>query len=195
MWRPGHGRSRPLGTGDAEPAASRQFGDDSQVCKGHRWNLREHHPDQRLDEHREALPLIGGDAPEPVCSAGFDPGLGSILSSFALAGEALQVLVGQVLNPVNPGTSGEELGAAKKVSCLIEMAVVQERLGGIERDLRAGGRGGDKLVVDARCQVGPARPREDLGAPGVEGAPARIGAQPSGLFQPVECFLGLFALH
>jgi hypothetical protein len=102
------------------------------------WNLREHDPDQRLDEHREAVPLIGGDASEPVFSAGFDPGLGSNLGSFVLAREALQVMVRHVLDPRNPGASGEFEGATEKVSGLIEMAVVQKRLGGIERDLRAG---------------------------------------------------------
>jgi len=101
-------------------------------------NLREHDPDQRLDEHREALPLIGGDGSEPVFSAGFDPGLGSNLGAAVLAGEALQVMVRHVLDPRNPGASGELEGATKKVSCLIEMAVVQECLSGIERDLRAG---------------------------------------------------------
>ena len=47
-------------------------------------DLREHDPDQRLDEHREALPLIGGDGSEPVFSAGFDPGLGSNLAQSSL---------------------------------------------------------------------------------------------------------------
>ena len=105
------------------------------------------------------------------------------------------MMVRHVLDPRNPDASGEFKGATKKVSCLIEMAVVQECLGGIERDLRAGGRGGDELVVDAGCKVGPARPREDLGSPGVEGCPARRGTQRSSLLEPVERFLRLPPLH
>ena len=63
----------------------------------------------------------------------------SRLIALVLAGEALQVMVRHVLDPRNPGAPGELEGATKKVSCLIAMTVVQERLGGIERDLRAGG--------------------------------------------------------
>jgi hypothetical protein len=63
----------------------------------------------------------------------------SRLIALVLAGEALQVMVRHVFDPRNPGASGEFEGATEEISCLFEMAVVQERLGGIERDLRAGG--------------------------------------------------------
>ena len=48
-------------------------------------------------------------------------------------------MVRHVFDPRNPGASGEFEGATEKISCLFEVAVVQECLGGIERDLRAGG--------------------------------------------------------
>ena len=88
-----------------------------------------------------------------------------------------------------PGPSGEVAGALEEGAGLVVMTVIQEGLGGIECDLRAGVGRGDEVVVDAGGLVGAAGAREDLGTPGVEGSPARLGSQGTCLVQPVEALL------
>ncbi len=58
-----------------------------------------------------------------------------------LVGERLEMTAGRALDPRDPGTLRKVTGTFEEASGMIKMAIVQKRLGGVERDLRAGRRG------------------------------------------------------